>query len=85
MNRGRLLIRILNQRSRNVSFDDMVNLVQGFGFRLVRTRGSHHIFSHPDIPELLNLQEMGGKAKAYQIQQFLQLVERHDLRLEEEP
>jgi predicted RNA binding protein YcfA (HicA-like mRNA interferase family) len=83
MNRRRLLLRILN-RSRNVSFDDMTNLVQGFGFRLVRTRGSHHIFSHPDVPELVNLQEVGGKAKPYQIRQFLKLVERYDLRLEDE-
>ena len=83
MNRRRLLIRILN-RSRNVSFDDMVNLVRGFGFRLVRTQGSHHIFSHPDLPELLNLQEFGGKAKPYQIQQFLKLVEKYNLRLEDE-
>ena len=84
MNRRRLLVRILN-RSRNVSFADMANLVEGFGFRLVRTRGSHHIFSHPDLPELVNLQELGGKAKPYQIQQFLKLVEKYNLRLEDEP
>ena len=83
MSRRRLLIRILN-RSRNVSFNDMVNLVEGFGFRLARTRGSHQIFSHPDIPELLNLQEVGGKAKPYQIQQFLKLIEKHNLRLEDD-
>ncbi len=84
MNRRRLLVRILN-RSRNVSFADMASLVEGFGFRLVRTRGSHHIFSHPDLPELVNLQEVGGKAKPYQIQQFLKLVEKYNLRLEDEP
>jgi len=84
MNRRRLLVRILN-RSRNVSFADMASLVEGFGFRLVRTRGSHHIFSHPDLPELVNLQEVGGKAKPYQIQQFLKLVEQYNLRLEDEP
>lgn len=83
MNRRRLFLRILN-RSRNVAFGDMVNLIQGFGFRLSRTRGSHHIFTHPDIPELLNLQEMGGQAKPYQIRQFLKLVERYNLRLEDE-
>lgn len=83
MNRRLLFLRILN-RSRNVAFGDMVNLIQSFGFRLSRTRGSHHIFTHPDIPELLNLQEMGGQAKPYQIRQFLKLVERYNLRLEDE-
>jgi hypothetical protein len=62
----------------------MVNLVEGFGFRLARTRGSHRIFSHPDVPELLNLQEVGGQARPYQIQQFLKLVEKYALRLEDE-
>ena len=59
--------------------------MHGFGFRLARTRGSHHIFTHPDVPELVNLQELGGKAKPYQIRQFLALVERYDLRLEDDP
>jgi len=68
----------------NVSFSDMVNLVEGFGFELARTSGSHHIFTHAGIAELVNLQEIGGKAKPYQIRQFLRLVERYDLRLEDE-
>ena len=83
MNRMRLLRRLL-RGSMNVSFSDMVNLVEGFGFEPARTSGSHHIFNHPNIAELLNLQEVGGKAKPYQIRQFLKLVERYDLRLEED-
>jgi predicted RNA binding protein YcfA (HicA-like mRNA interferase family) len=41
----------------------MIELVEGFGFRLSRTDGSHHILAHPDIPELVNLQEVKGQAK----------------------
>jgi len=44
--------------SKNIRFSDMIDLVEGFGFRLSRTDGSHHIFVHPDIPELVNLQEV---------------------------
>jgi len=62
----------------------MIVLVEGFGFRLSRTDGSHHIFVHPDIPELVNLQEVKGQAKPYQMRQFLKLIERHSLRLEED-
>jgi predicted RNA binding protein YcfA (HicA-like mRNA interferase family) len=83
MNRKRLLRRLL-QGSLNVSFGDFVNLVEGFGFRRSRTRGSHHIFVHPDVPELVNVQDVGGEAKPYQVRQFLKLVERHDLRLTED-
>ncbi len=36
------------------------------------------------VPELVNLQEVGGKAKPYQIRQFLRLVERHNLTLGDE-
>ena len=67
---------------RNVAFSDMVNLVQGFGFTLDRVNGSHHIFVHPNISELVNLQKVEGEAKPYQIRQFLELVEQHNLKLE---
>ena len=84
MNRWPRLRRLL-AGSLNVSFADMVNLAEGFGFRLARVQGSHHIFRHPNVPHLLNLQERDGQAKPYQIRQFLQFVERYDLRLEDEP
>ncbi|NQV28589.1 MAG: type II toxin-antitoxin system HicA family toxin [Rhodopirellula sp.] len=78
----KLLERILGG-SRNVRFADMCALVEAFGFALERVGGSHHIFAHPDIPELVNLQEVGGQAKPYQIRQFLKLVEEYNLTLEE--
>src|SRR5215212_8976582 len=52
--------------STNVAFADLVNPAEGFGFRLARTRGSHHMFSHPAAPGLLNLQSVRGQAKPYQ-------------------
>ncbi len=82
MNRRQLLLRLLNRQT-NVPFADMVDLVEGFGFQLDRTRGSHHIFVHPRVREVVNLQERKGEAKPYQIRQFLKLVERYDLQLED--
>ncbi|MFZ5517403.1 MAG: type II toxin-antitoxin system HicA family toxin [Candidatus Zhuqueibacterota bacterium] len=82
MKRRKILQKIL-AGSKNIKFSDMVNLVQGFGFTLSRTDGSHNIFTRPDIPELVNLQNVKGQAKIYQIRQFLKLVERHNLKLEE--
>ena len=82
MNRRQLLRRLTQGALHNVAFGEMVNLVEGFGFRLDRIRGSHHLFVHPDVPEVLNFQPEGGQAKAYQIRQFLRLIEEHDLRLE---
>ena len=62
----------------------MVALVEAFGFRLSRSSGSHHIFVHPVVTELVNLQEVQGKAKPYQISQFLKLVETYNLQLGED-
>jgi predicted RNA binding protein YcfA (HicA-like mRNA interferase family) len=62
----------------------LVALVKAFGFRLLRTSGSHHIFGHPRLTELLNLQDVNGKAKPYQVRQFLRLVERYNLKLTDE-
>jgi predicted RNA binding protein YcfA (HicA-like mRNA interferase family) len=41
--------------SRNLRFRDVTRLVEGLGFRLARVSGSHHIFAHPSVPELVNL------------------------------
>ncbi len=84
MNRKKLLIRITLGALQNVSFKDMINLINGFGFQVKNVRGSHHVFMHADIPELLNLQEVKGEAKPYQIRQLLKLVEKYNLRLEDE-
>jgi len=83
MNRRRLLRRILGG-ARNVRFSDFVKLIEAFGFRLSRTSGSHDIFVPAGISELVNLQEVDGQVKTYQIQQWLRLVERYNLRMEDE-
>jgi predicted RNA binding protein YcfA (HicA-like mRNA interferase family) len=83
MKKQKLLAKAL-AGSKNIRFNDMVSLVEAFGFHLSRVSGSHHIFVHPHVPELVNLQEVDGKAKPYQIRQFLQLVERYNIELGDE-
>ena len=68
----------------NVSFAEFRKLVEAFGFRLSRVKGSHHIFVHSSVLELVNLQEVKGKAKPYQVRQFLKLVEEYNLTLEDD-
>jgi predicted RNA binding protein YcfA (HicA-like mRNA interferase family) len=74
--------RIASGATANVDFADFRRLVEAYGFHLLRVTGSHHAFGHPAVPELLNLQPVSGEAKPYQIRQFLRLVERYDLRVE---
>ena len=49
---------------------------------LRRTTGSHHIYVHPEVPQAVNIQEVGGKAKPYQVRQVVRLIERYNLSLE---
>ena len=80
-----LLARISNGAVRNVQFRDLTRLAEALGFHLARTSGSHQVFVHSEISELLSLQNVGGEAKPYQIRQLLLLVERYNLRLRDEP
>jgi predicted RNA binding protein YcfA (HicA-like mRNA interferase family) len=80
MNKRKLLKKLL-AGSKNVRFGDAATLIEAFGFRLVRVSGSHHIFEHPHVPELVNIQKVKGKVKPYQVRQFLELVEQHNLQL----
>ena len=84
MNRKKLLKRLAQGALHNVAFADLRDLVEGFGFKLVRISGSHHIFAHHSVAEQVNLQEVRGDAKPYQIRQLLRLIERYNLLLEEE-
>ncbi|TMK39973.1 MAG: type II toxin-antitoxin system HicA family toxin [Actinobacteria bacterium] len=81
MNRRKLLRKLLRGDVNNVAFADLQELVEGLGFELGRVSGSHHIYSHPDLPELINLQQVRGEAKPYQVRQVVRLVERYRLRL----
>lgn len=79
-----LLVRIRRGDTSNVSFHDLVCLVQALGFREIGGKGSHRVFAHPDVTELVNLQVERGQAKRYQVRQVVGLVRRYDLSLEDE-
>jgi hypothetical protein len=69
--------------TRNLRFEDFSRMANGFGFRLDRTSGSHHIYRHR-LGLMLNLQpDRTGQAKLYQVRQLLALVEENGLTLED--
>ena len=82
MNLRKLLHHILSNPT-NVRFDEMVHLVEAFGFHLTRVKGSHHVFVRSGVLELVNLQNVKGQAKPYQVRQFLKLVEQYVLKLKD--
>jgi hypothetical protein len=43
---------------------------------------SYALTAHSMVAELVNLQEVTGEAKPYQIRQFMRLIERYNITLE---
>ncbi|MCL2163531.1 MAG: type II toxin-antitoxin system HicA family toxin [Oscillospiraceae bacterium] len=82
MNKKKLLRQVYNN-NKNVNFSDFIILVEAFGFILTRSDGSHFIYKNNEINEWINLQNKNGEAKPYQIKQFLSLIEKYDLEMEE--
>ncbi|NLF78372.1 MAG: type II toxin-antitoxin system HicA family toxin [Chloroflexi bacterium] len=85
MTKRQKLLKKITRGSKNIRFDELIGLIEGFGFRLNRISGSHHIFEHPDVAQGISLQpDKNNQAKPYQIKQFLRLVEMYNLQLEDD-
>ncbi len=41
------------------------------------------IYKHRNVSELINLQNVKGKAKPYQVRQLLHIIEQYNLKMEE--
>lgn len=82
VNKRKLLKHLLNNQQ-NIRFTDMQSIVVSFGFTLDRINGSHHIYKRDSIPEMINLQNVDGQAKPYQVRQFLKLIDAYDLKQED--
>ena len=76
---------ILDQMRREpaaVRFADLLKVCEKFFGRLRYTAGSHIIFKTPWVGDArINIQNDKGKAKAYQVRQFLLAIDR----LEQKP
>jgi hypothetical protein len=80
--RQRHFDRIVSGRSdANIRFELTRNVLIYLGFE-ERVSGSHHIFTREGIEELINLQEVGGKCKVYQVKQMREVFNKYNLRKE---
>jgi hypothetical protein len=83
MNKKQLLRQILNN-PKNVKFNDFVSILSAYGFVCTRNEGSHNIYKNRAVKEIMNVQNVDGEAKPYQIRQFFSLVEKYNLQMEDE-
>ena len=65
-----------------ISFRDFEKLLKAFGFEHARTTGSHRQYVHPKLSRPFPVQPSDKDAKAYQVREFLELVEEHGLYIE---
>jgi predicted RNA binding protein YcfA (HicA-like mRNA interferase family) len=77
--RKQVLLQVLQGAAdANIRFDDLRSLLTSLGFG-ERVKGSHHIFTKPDVMEILNLQPRRSFAKPYQVKQVRQVIIRYKL------
>ena len=76
----KLLQKILQGRSdKSISFSSLRTLMRNLGFD-ERIRGDHHIFTKKDVEEILNIQPINSKAKAYQVKQVRNIILKYGLK-----
>lgn len=78
----KLYERLLANRRQTIAFRDFEKLLDGFGFTHSRTTGSHRQYTHPKLSRPLPVQPSNKDAKAYQVREFLELIEEHSLYIE---
>ena len=62
----------------NIRFGELCDILNVLGFQS-RMKGGHHIYYKDGIMEIINLQPVGNKAKAYQIKQVRSILLKYKL------
>jgi virulence-associated protein VapD len=76
----KVLADILSGRSdSNIAFSDLCHLLERGGLVRRQGSGSHVIFHREGADEILNVQPLGSKAKAYQVKQVRNLILKYQL------
>ena len=66
------------ERDSNILFTDLQRLLEYLGFEH-RIRGSHFIYWHEGVEDIINIQADGSKAKAYQVKQVRNIILKYGL------
>ena len=76
----KILSDILSGRSdANIGFSDLCYILERAGFARRPGKGSHTIFHMETVAEIVNIQPLGSKAKAYQVKQVRDLILKYQL------
>jgi predicted RNA binding protein YcfA (HicA-like mRNA interferase family) len=73
------LLEFLKKNPKNIRFNRLCNIAEEFGFKFRGGKGSHRIYVKNGIKEILNFQNVHGKAKPYQVRQLIKVIEQYNL------
>ena len=74
-----ILVTILRGSSdNNIAFSDLRFTLESLGFE-ARIKGGHFIYTKQDVAEIINIQQIGNKAKTYQVKQVRNLILKYKL------
>ncbi len=62
----------------NIHFNEVTAILGRLGFNL-RIKGDHYIYTHENIPEIINIQPKGSMAKPYQVKQIRTILIRYGM------
>jgi predicted RNA binding protein YcfA (HicA-like mRNA interferase family) len=72
----------LLRNPRGLTFAEFQRLLEVFGYRIKRQTGSHIAYRHNVVADTRIVQPKGKMAKLYQVEQFLDMIEKHALKME---
>lgn len=73
------LLEELKANPKKIRFTRVCQIAEAFGFQTRKGTGSHRVYYRDGIREILNFQDEGGRAKAYQVRQFIKVIEKYNL------
>lgn len=62
----------------NIRFTELRNMLESLNFGY-RVKGDHFIYYRNDIPEIINIQPKGSKAKGYEVKQIRLLFKKYGI------
>jgi YcfA-like protein. len=66
------------KRDANIKFAELQRILIRLGFKQ-HIKGDHYIYTKDTIQEIINIQPLGNKAKAYQVKQVRRLILKYRL------
>lgn len=77
------LVEAARRNPGGLRFSELCRIAEAFGFAFQRQKGSHRVYAHEGVREILNFQNDHGTAKAYQVRQLFDCIDGNGLTLGE--